>query len=537
MRVFSYRYYRFLAWSALVAATCIFAASESVHAQGKGKGKGGGNQGGGAAQRSGQGRGKAGAARAPGGPGRSPSAGPSRGPSDSPAARAPSAGRPEARPAESRAPERPRTTQPGPATPARPDLDRTPDRGPVEVRRPSFDERIERTPDSTPDRGPRASDRYAAPDRGGVERDRVERDRDERFSRDERDAVRDTTRDARESARDTARDAARRAESRFDERDRRDDGRDFRSDIDRRSRTVDRATREQRERIQESLRRAVRASENTERSLVRWDERNRDRIRDWENRADRIRDRYRRDNWRFYDSGWWGGRNNIIGLSFGRGYGSFGFGNIGWGYQPWLGYRPYGYWWGRPSWVSLVGWMPWGWRDPYYYHYGPGGNVIYRTDYVYVNGQPVATPESYYESAVALADVDPRDIDPADRDWQPLGTFTMAVRDDEVDPDRVLQLAVNKEGLISGTVFNRRSGNLYTVQGRVDPDTQRAAFTIGDDTDTVLETGMYNLTQDQTTVLVHFNPRQTDTYMLARLPAPEELDTRAADRPLPEIAR
>src|SRR5207302_937679 len=65
------------------------------------------------------------------------------------------------------------------------------------------------------------------------------------------------------------------------------------------------------------------------------------------------------------------------------------------------------------------------------------------------------------------------------------------------------------------------SGNTYTVQGRVDKETQRLAFTIGDDRNTVLETGIYNLTQDQTPVLCHFGLSQTQTYMFVRLPEPE----------------
>jgi hypothetical protein len=97
----------------------------------------------------------------------------------------------------------------------------------------------------------------------------------------------------------------------------------------------------------------------------------------------------------------------------------------------------------------------------------------------------------------------------------------MAVADNEVDPARVLQLAVSKDGLVSGTIYNRTSGNTYSVQGRVDKETQRLAFTIGDDANTVLETGIYNLTQDQTPVLCHFGLSQTQVYLLARLPEPE----------------
>ena len=38
---------------------------------------------------------------------------------------------------------------------------------------------------------------------------------------------------------------------------------------------------------------------------------------------------------------------------------------------------------------------------------------------------------------------------------------------------------------------------------------------------TVLETGIYNLTQDQTPVLCHFGLSETKTYMMVRLPEPE----------------
>jgi hypothetical protein len=58
------------------------------------------------------------------------------------------------------------------------------------------------------------------------------------------------------------------------------------------------------------------------------------------------------------------------------------------------------------------------------------------------------------------------------------------------------------------------------VQGQVDKQTQRVAFSIGDKSHTVIETGIYNLTQPQTQVLVHFGPDKTETYLLVRLDKP-----------------
>jgi hypothetical protein len=58
------------------------------------------------------------------------------------------------------------------------------------------------------------------------------------------------------------------------------------------------------------------------------------------------------------------------------------------------------------------------------------------------------------------------------------------------------------------------------VQGRVDKETQRVAFTIGDKSDVVMETGIYSLTQPQTPVLVHYGADRTENYLLVRLDPP-----------------
>lgn len=225
----------------------------------------------------------------------------------------------------------------------------------------------------------------------------------------------------------------------------------------------------------------------------------------------------------FFNYNWWNTRS-LIGLGLG-GYGyGMGPGYGGWwGYQPWLGYRPWSYWYGNPGWGGLLGMFSgYGWNQPYYYDYGPGGNVVYSGNQVLVNSQPVGTPVEYAQSAAELAYVDPATIGQTrPEDWMALGTYTLSTAQDDRDPARVIQLATNKDGLISGTMFNKNTGKTYTVQGRVDKETQRVAFTLGNTTDLVLETGLYNLTQDQTPVLAHLGPSQTTTYLLARLPEPQ----------------
>lgn len=191
----------------------------------------------------------------------------------------------------------------------------------------------------------------------------------------------------------------------------------------------------------------------------------------------------------------------------------------------WGGHHPYSYWWHRPTWYALIGWFPgWGWHSPYYYGYGSGGNVIYSNGWVYVNDQPVATYADYAYSAAELAAVPVPENPDVPTEWLPLGTFALSTGPDDKDPQRVLQLAVDQDGIISGTLYDETTDQTVAVQGRVDKETQRVAFTIGDNPDVVYESGIYNLTQDETPLLVHQGDR-TDIHLLVRLDAPEDAES------------
>ena len=56
----------------------------------------------------------------------------------------------------------------------------------------------------------------------------------------------------------------------------------------------------------------------------------------------------------------------------------------------------------------------------------------------------------------------------------------------------------------------------------MDKDTQRVAFRIGESDQIVVETGLYNLTQEQAPVLVHFGADKVENWLLVRLEAPEK---------------
>ena len=81
----------------------------------------------------------------------------------------------------------------------------------------------------------------------------------------------------------------------------------------------------------------------------------------------------------------------------------------------------------------------------------------------------------------------------------------------------MFQFAVNKDGIIRGNYYDGLMDTTTPVYGSVDKKTQRAAWTIGKTNDRVFEAGIYNLTQDQTPVLVHLGTEKTEQLLLVRL--------------------
>jgi hypothetical protein len=80
-----------------------------------------------------------------------------------------------------------------------------------------------------------------------------------------------------------------------------------------------------------------------------------------------------------------------------------------------------------------------------------------------------------------------------------------------------IQLAVNKDGILRGNYTDTNTDKTQLIQGSVDKQTQRAAFTVGDDTTHLIETGLYNLTKDEAPCLLHFGSERTEQWLLVRL--------------------
>ena len=166
--------------------------------------------------------------------------------------------------------------------------------------------------------------------------------------------------------------------------------------------------------------------------------------------------------------------------------------------------------------------MPWGWSEPVYYNYGD--NVYYDGDSVYYGDQPVATTDEYTQQAEAIATSIPPDVQPAADDWLPLGVFAVTQDGESAsdEPTMFLQLAVSKQGIIAGTFQNTASGVVKSVEGMVDKETQRAAWTAVDESRPLMETGLGNLTQDTAGILVHFENGDTQRWLMSRLNDPQQ---------------
>ena len=145
-----------------------------------------------------------------------------------------------------------------------------------------------------------------------------------------------------------------------------------------------------------------------------------------------------------------------------------------------------------------------------------------------MDGEQVATSEEYFDQAQSIADVgaqtlnDAIDAQTADQiEWMSLGVFAL-VHEDKGDPTLFMQLSVAKDGTIGGMYWNESTDQQQSIKGAVDKESQRAVWTIGDKENTVVETGIYNLTQDETQVLIHFGADRTETWLLVRMDEPDE---------------
>lgn len=192
-------------------------------------------------------------------------------------------------------------------------------------------------------------------------------------------------------------------------------------------------------------------------------------------------------------------------------------------------YYPDFNYWDLAAWPGVTGWVDYGWTEPVYYNYGD--NVYYQDGSVYYGDQVVATEDDYAKQAEAIATSAP-DTKPAAKDWMPLGVFAITSDGEPTgaEPTMFLQLAVSKQGILSGTFQNTATNTVQAVEGMVDKQTQRAAWTAADKVRPLMETGIVNLTLDSTPALVHFADGTTQQCLLVRVNKPAGEQEKAAEK-------
>jgi hypothetical protein len=167
-------------------------------------------------------------------------------------------------------------------------------------------------------------------------------------------------------------------------------------------------------------------------------------------------------------------------------------------------------------------------------------NVVYEDDTVYVDNQPVPA-EQYTQPVIDLAvnvEQPPPPMPPAvsqaqaptdqpeapsaagaAEEWLPLGVFALA-QEEKGDAVMFFQISLNRDGLISGAYQSILTEDALPLAGRVDKASQRVAWRIGDNTETIFESSLANLTEDVSPVLIHFGKALPQTWLLVRMPEP-----------------
>ncbi len=153
--------------------------------------------------------------------------------------------------------------------------------------------------------------------------------------------------------------------------------------------------------------------------------------------------------------------------------------------------------------------------------YNYGTTVVYQDDQVIVQGEPVGTPEEYAQQASDLAAQGEKATISQDEQWKSLGVFALG-RADEKNPSNFIQLGLSKDGVVRGTYYNAVTDTNLKITGQLDKKTQRVAWVVDGKKKPTYEAGLNNLTQDQTTILVHQANGKVEQMLLVRVNEPDE---------------
>lgn len=177
--------------------------------------------------------------------------------------------------------------------------------------------------------------------------------------------------------------------------------------------------------------------------------------------------------------------------------------------------------WRPAAWATLANWGAWDWATPYYYD---NGNAYPITD---TSGTTTSsyntTPMQSYTTTPSQPTwpqpVQNTQTTQVEGDWLPLGIFAVSSQANAAaQTNRFLQLAINRNGEISGVLFNSATDAAQDLIGTVNSNTQMAYWSLANRPGApVASTGIYNLTEDQTSINVRFSDGSNQTWTLVRL--------------------
>lgn len=174
-------------------------------------------------------------------------------------------------------------------------------------------------------------------------------------------------------------------------------------------------------------------------------------------------------------------------------------------------------WYVAPSWSRVIVWLPWGWDTPMDYYYGEDGSVYYSSNVDDPYFISVESNNNYDIDAIDLANSKPY-ISEDQNDWISLGTFGIFNNEDTSQiPQEYLSIAISKDGAVSGAYVNVNDNRPIQIKGAVDKRSQRIAWKFVEQDWPVMETGLYNLTKKESTLLVYFSRFKKESRVIAQI--------------------
>jgi hypothetical protein len=159
-------------------------------------------------------------------------------------------------------------------------------------------------------------------------------------------------------------------------------------------------------------------------------------------------------------------------------------------------------WWAAASVPALSIWLGMQNEPDYYYGYD-NGNFVQQTN------NRIGTSAAVFQDTTTQAN----------GNWLPLGVFAITINSDKASESNMfIQLALSKQGMISGAFYNTTTNEVYELEGSVNRESQRVFWKIADNVNSpVVEAGLYNLTQMEVPVQIHFKTGAVQEKILVRI--------------------